>query len=209
MGRLVAVTALAVLFAGLLASPAAAEEDGAELFELCVQCHGSAGQGNPLALAPSIAGLSEWYVKGQLEKFKAGYRGTHPDDLGGLRMYPMSLALRNDEQIAALSKYVSELPPVKPEPTLDGDPTRGKALYTPCAACHGAQAEGLQALDAPSLHKVSDWYLLTQIKHFKEGIRGTNPNDVTGARMRPMSMVLADEQAMKDVIAYVMTLSDE
>ena len=53
----------------------------AELFELCVQCHGSVGQGSQLALAPAIAGLSEWYVKAQLEKFKAGHRGLHPDDL--------------------------------------------------------------------------------------------------------------------------------
>ena len=90
-----------------------------------------------------------------------------------------------------------------------GDPERGKSLYTPCAACHGAQAEGLKALDAPSLTKVSDWYLLTQMQHFKAGIRGSNPNDITGQRMRPMSMVLVDDQAIKDVIAYVMTLSGE
>jgi hypothetical protein len=48
---------------------------------------------------------------------------------------------------------------------------------------------------------------LTQLKNFKSGVRGTNPQDITGAQMRPMSMILADEQAMKDVIAYIQTLS--
>ena len=112
MGRLVAVAAAAVLFAGLPLATSAADGHGEELFELCVQCHGNAGQGNALALAPSIAGLSEWYLKAQLEKFKSGARGMHPDDLGGLRMYPMSLAIRDDDQIAALASYVASLPPV-------------------------------------------------------------------------------------------------
>lgn len=207
MGRLAAVLALAACCASAPLSFAAAEEDGAELFDLCMQCHGSAGQGIPLALAPSIAGLQEWYVKAQLQKFRAGVRGLHPDDRAGLRMYPMSQAIRNDAQLEALAAYVAQLPPQKPESTLDGDPTRGKALYVTCAACHGQNGEGLAPLEAPSLTHASDWYLLTQLKHFKDGIRGTNPGDTSGARMRPMAMVLADEQAMKDVIAYVTTLS--
>jgi cytochrome c553 len=37
-------------------------------------------------------------------------------------------------------------------------------------------------------------------------VRGTNPADTSGALMRPMAQTLADEQAMKDVIAYIMTL---
>lgn len=207
MGRLVAVAAAAVLFAGLPLGTAAADGHGEELFELCVQCHGEAGEGNALALAPSIAGLSEWYVAAQLEKFKSGARGMDPDDLAGLRMYPMSLALRDPADIAALAEYVSSLPPTRPEVTLDGDAERGKALYAPCAACHGQQGEGLKALDGPALANTSDWYLLTQLKHYKDGVRGTNPKDVTGMRMRPMAIVLGDEQAMKDVIAYLMTLS--
>ena len=208
MGRLVAVAAVAALLAGLPSGAATADDQGEELFDLCVQCHGSAGQGNRLALAPAIAGLSEWYVKAQLEKFQSGARGLHPDDLAGLRMYPMSLAIRDDQQIAALAQYVASLPPVKPETTLDGDATRGEALYITCKACHGAQAEGLQALGGPALAHSSDWYLLTQLEHFKDGIRGSSSKDASGKRMRPMAMILADEQAMKDVIAYVMTLAE-
>ena len=101
------------------------------------------------------------------------------------------------------------LPPANPEPSLvGGDPARGKLLYTPCAACHGPQADGLEALGGPNMKAGSDWYMLRQLHNFKAGIRGANPKDVTGMRMRPMALTLVDEQAMKDVIAYIMTLRD-
>lgn len=197
------VTAAALLLA---AAPALADR-GTEVFDLCTQCHGADGGGNPVALAPPIAGLSEWYVKSTLHKFREGARGKNPDDMGGLRMYPMSLSLRDDSDLDAVAAYVASLPPTDPEPVLQGgDATRGKALYTPCAACHGPQAEGIEALGGPNLRVSADWYLLKQIHNFRLGIRGTNPKDITGMRMRPMSMALANEQAMKDVIAYVMSL---
>jgi cytochrome c oxidase subunit 2 len=53
----------------------------------------------------------------------------------------------------------------------------------------------------------SDWYLYSSLKGFKAGIRGSDPRDATGAAMRGMSMLLADDQAIKDVIAHIMTLS--
>ena len=205
MKRLAAV----VVFVVLSAAPAAADPDGEEIFELCVQCHGAAGQGSALALSPAIAGLQEWYVVAQLKKFQSGVRGLHPDDVGGLRMYPMSKALRKDAHLETVAAYVASLPPQPPASTLEGgDPARGKTLYAPCAACHGADAQGLEPLAAPSLTDTDDWYQLKQLQHFRDGIRGTNPADATGMRMRPMALVLANDQAMKDVIAYVMTLQN-
>jgi cytochrome c oxidase subunit 2 len=206
--RFVFMLLIAVVWLTPLGASAEADvERGEELFDLCRQCHGADGGGIQMALAPAIAGIDEWYVKAQLEKFQTGVRGMHPDDLAGLRMYPMSLAIRDEGQIAALARYVASLPPATPETTLDGDAERGEALYVTCTACHGARAEGLEALEGPALAHTSDWYLLTQLKHFKDGIRGSNPDDASGKRMRPMAMILADEQAMKDVIAYVMTLA--
>ncbi len=192
----------------LAAAPALGEDGrGEELFELCVQCHGAHGGGMQLALAPPIAGLSEWYIKGQLIKFRSGIRGKHPDDVGGLRMYPMSLSLRDDADLEAVAHFTAQLPAAPPAPRLEGgDPARGKLLYAPCGACHGAQAEGQEALGGPNLRVSAEWYLLKQIQNFKAGIRGADPRDETGMRMRPMSMVLADEQAMKDVISYILTL---
>jgi cytochrome c553 len=62
-------------------------------------------------------------------------------------------------------------------------------------------------MNAPPIAGASDWYLLAQLKKFKAGVRGANPADVTGGTMRPMAMTLADEQAMKNVIAHISTLN--
>jgi hypothetical protein len=48
--------------------------------------------------------------------------------------------------------------------------------------------------------------MLTQLQNFKARVRGGNPQDVQGALMYAMSNTLVDEQAMKDVIAYIQTL---
>ena len=201
------------LVAGAIAPLAAAAEEnvrGRELYALCQQCHGQAGGGNPMALAPAIAGLPVYYVENQLKGFKAGYRGQQFHDIGGMRMRPMARWLKTDEDVKAAAAYVASLPVVKPSPTLTGgDPTKGQALYAVCAACHGPDGAGNQLLNSPALNHASDWYLLTQLKNFKAGIRGTNPEDTIGKTMQPMSMTLADEQAMKDVIAYIMTLSPQ
>lgn len=199
----------ATLGLALAAAPVAFAEDdarGPELFQLCAQCHGTAGEGNRMYLAPAIAGQARWYIQRQLEKFRSGVRGTHPDDVGGLRMHPMSLSLGRDEDLVAVAAYAASLAPVRPQPQIEGgDPNRGKALGALCVACHGADASGNEQLGGPSLHG-SDWYLLTQLQNFKARIRGGDPKDVQGAQMYPMANVLVDEQAMKDVIAYLRTL---
>ena len=119
------------------------------------------------------------------------------------------MTLRNDEDIAIIAKYVAGLPKQKPEPQVEGgDATRGQALYAVCVSCHGAQGEGLEPLNGSPLGATSDWYLLDQLKKFKSGVRGSNPNDPIAIMMRPMAMTLADEQAMKDVVAYISTFSE-
>jgi cytochrome c553 len=200
-------TLLALAAAPLAATAEGSGDMGEQLFQLCAQCHGPDGGGDPLALAPAIAGMDEWYVKAQLAKFHSGARGTHPDDIAGMRMRPMSLSLRDEEQIALVSAYVAGLPRVPVEATLQGgDATRGKAFYAPCAACHGPDGAGIEPLNGSPLRASSDWYLQRQLHNFRSGIRGTNPKDTSGALMRPMSMTLPDEQAILDVIAYITTL---
>lgn len=206
---------LLLALAAVLASvswnrPVAADdlERGEALYKLCAQCHGPAGAGNPSIAAPPIAGLPAWYVESTVTKFRTGVRGKHPDDMAGLRMRPMARTLRSEEDVAAVAAYVGSLPPTDPEATLEGgDAARGKVLYTPCTACHGPAGAGNQALFAPSLQHTADWYMLSQLQKFKSGLRGTNPDDTTGKLMRPMSLTLVDEQAMKDVVAYILTLN--
>jgi cytochrome c oxidase subunit 2 len=179
-----------------------------ELFQLCAQCHGANAMGNPAVNAPAIAGLPQWYIEEQLRKFRSGMRGRHFDDLTGMQMRPMALSLANDDEVVTIAMYVASLPATKPAAQLQGgDATRGRTLFAPCTACHGPEAAGQQALKAPPLNHASDWYLMRSIEKFKLGIRGTAQGDTSGPLMRPMAQTLPDEQAMKDVIAYVGTLA--
>ncbi len=202
----VRIAALCVLFG----APATAQDlaRGELLFDNCSQCHGETGQGNQLFGAPNIAGLDTWYVQSQLEKFRSGTRGAHPDDVEGLRMRPMSRVLKNQEDIQSVAAYVASLPSTAPAASLTGgDPAKGGQLYQQlCTSCHGAKAEGIEATKGPALH-TDDWYQLAQLQKFRAGVRGTNPQDPFGMMMRNFAVTLADEQAMKDVIAYITTLS--
>ncbi|MDH5455901.1 MAG: c-type cytochrome, partial [Gammaproteobacteria bacterium] len=71
-----------------------------------------------------------------------------------------------------------------------GDDTSGKALYATCAACHGASGEGNEALNAPGIAGQSESYLARQLWDFKDGRRGKEPGDTTGAQMLPMAATL-------------------
>lgn len=91
-----------------------------------------------------------------------------------------------------------------------GDAAKGKTHFQAvCKTCHGEKGEGSRALNAPRLAGQADWYVIRQIDHFKAGIRGTNPGDAAGMQMRPMAMTLVDEQAVRDVAAYILTLPIE
>ena len=209
--NLVATALSVVLAMAFAALPSAALSDDLErgkvLFNLCQQCHGPDGGGLSLALAPAIAGQEQWYLEAQLQAFRLGLRGLHPDDLGGLRMYPMSQWLRTDEDTRAVAAYAASLPPARPPATLhSGDPKKGAALWATCQVCHGKQGEGMKDLNSPALVGMNDWYLLTSIEKFKSGVRGANPNNTNAALMRGMVASLPDENAIHDVIAFIATL---
>ena len=205
----VLVASLAAFGSGCLKPAGAAQPHaGKVLFESCVNCHGQNGEGMANVAAPSIAGLPQWYVEAQLWKFRAGHRAYHPSDAAGLRMRPMSRQLDNELEIKNVSAYVASLPRPNPAPTLTGgDAQVGQGLYGTCLACHGPEGKGNEALKAPPLVGQNDWYLLAQLQKFKAGHRGTAKGDDSGASMRPMSMTLVDDQAIKNVLAYVATLS--
>lgn len=60
----------------------------------------------------------------------------------------------------------------------------GQQLFTACAACHGAKGEGNVALGAPAIAGQSEAYVLRQLQHFRDGLRGTHKTDLYGAQMR-------------------------
>ena len=85
------------------------------------------------------------------------------------------------------------------------DVAAGQASFQVCTACHGADARGNPDMHAPPLLVQSDWYLVTQLRKFKAGWRGTHPQDIWGMTMRPNAMML-DDAGMTNVVAYIQTL---
>lgn len=193
---------LLAAFAGC--DPGKGEARGLARYNNCVPCHGEDGAGNRELGAPPIAGLPAWYVESQLRKFRDGTRGT-PMDEPGLRMRSMARTL-GEEDIQAVAGVVEHMKKVPAAPAYPGDAAHGKTLFLTCVACHGEQADGKKDQNAPALKQMSGWYLLGQLKKFKDGVRGAAPGDATGAQMRAAAATLSDEAAMKDVIAYISTL---
>ena len=89
---------------------------------------------------------------------------------------------------------------------LGADAEAGKSLYAPCIACHGTAGEGNPTLSSPAIAGQSQAYLVRQLQNFRSGVRGTAPDDVAGAQMRPMATILADDEAVANVAAYIASL---
>lgn len=179
---------------------------GKEIFQLCSACHQPDGSGSAVLNAPVNAGQNEWYVVRQLKNFRAGIRGADPRDTFGMQMRPMAMSLADEQAIEDVAAYVSSLESPKPARTLEGDPEAGKNSFVPCMPCHGEHAEGARSLNAPTLRHQYDWYLVRQLKNFKAGIRGAHPQDIYGAQMRPMSQLLATDEQIHNVVAYISSL---
>jgi cytochrome c oxidase subunit 2 len=93
-------------------------------------------------------------------------------------------------------------------PAIAGDAAAGKTLYASCQTCHGPKGDGNVSMNAPALTALDGVYLKRQLQHFKTGIRGSDPRDGNGARMRAMAATLADEVAIDNVVAYIESLPD-
>jgi cytochrome c oxidase subunit 2 len=199
---------IAASLAGCDTGPRTGFAGGQVLFSNnCAVCHGIDGEGKADIAAPPIAGLEAFYVENQLHKFRDGLRGKHFDDAEGLRMKPMAMILRGDEEVAAVAKYVARLTPARQHgTTITGDVAKGEKMFATCTACHGTQGEGNPDLKAPRLTGSTDWYLASQLKKFRDDVRGADPKDAEGQTMRPFAKALYDDEAVNNVVAYIHTL---
>ena len=175
-------------------------------YAVCASCHGQAGEGNAAMNAPALAGQSAWYVERQLNYYRTGVRGAHEKDTYGQQMVGMAQTLPDDNAVRNVAAYIASFSPRKPEDTLGGDPSKGKAHYTTCGACHGVTAQGNQALQAPRLAGQDDWYLKRQLENFREGVRGSHKADHYGHQMVLMARSLQNEQSVDDLLAYLNSL---
>lgn len=190
-------------FAQMTARPPGDAVAGKALFAVCAACHGASGEGNVAMNAPRLSGQLPWYVERQLKDFRQGVRGAHDKDLYGKIMAPMAATLPDDAAIANVAAYIATLPEHRAAPTITGNADIGRQRFATCAACHGADAQGIAATKAPRLKGMSDWYLARQLNNFKAGVRGAHPQDAYGGQMALFAQTLADDAAVGDVVSYI------
>jgi len=83
---------------------------------------------------------------------------------------------------------------------------RGREVYQTCVPCHGANGGGNHELGAPAIAGLPQWYVQTQLTNFQKGMRGAHPDDLEGARMRPMAKTLHRKGDLESVAEYVTKL---
>jgi len=178
--------------------------------KLCVACHGMTGQGNSDLNAPLLSGQSVSYLERSLLNFKNGMRGTHTKDSSGAQMVVIAKQLDASE-IKKVSLWLSEQVAAKNDIALavptSTDIRKGNNLYHGnCGACHGGHAEGNERLKAPRLTGLSFEYLKRQMVNFKQGVRGSHPDDKPGKQMALMANTIDQGKALDDVLAYIIQL---
>ncbi len=179
---------------------------GQAQYAVCAACHGQQGEGLQALNAPKIAGQEPWYIRRQIASYNAGLRGAHEDDIYGRQMAPMAATLADDAAVENVIAHIQTFPDNPAPATVDGNVARGEKLYAVCAYCHGADGQGIQAINAPRMAGMTDWYLANQLKNFRAGIRGGHPQDFYGMQMGFMGRQMQTDEQINDVIAYINTL---
>ena len=90
----------------------------------------------------------------------------------------------------------------------NADLANGQMLFQErCMECHRYNASGEIAFASPPLIGQQAWYMMAQIAKFKNGQRGTVKGDVNGAKMVLSSNFIEDEQMLRDIVAYIVSLN--
>ncbi len=141
------------------------------------------------------------------EPNKAGRYDILCEELCGIGHFVMRGAVIIETQ-AEYDAWLAEQPTfAETQAVAAANPAAGQAQYAVCAACHGAQGEGNQALNGPKLAGQQAWYIERQLKYFKQGVRGGD-GDINGQTMAPMANMLADDNAIRNMAAYIVSLPD-
>jgi cytochrome c553 len=180
-----------------------AVSDKEPLFAPCAACHGARGEGNSTLNAPAIAGQDAVYIERQLRNFRNRRRGADNSDAPGIQMQAAAAAL-TEAAIAKVARYVASLPKTFVANPASGNLHNGNNLYQgKCGACHGGRAEGNPALNAPRLAGLDAGYLKRQFAQFRDGVRGTDPQDEPGRQMAMMAKTVTTEGDLDDIIAFI------
>ena len=116
-------------------------------------------------------------------------------------LHPKDLRAEQEKQKAESGVALAALPP-----PVKMDLKKGKQLFGYCTTCHGDNGEGNRLVKAPQIAGQNIDYLIAQITKFQMGIRGANPNDTDGLKMRAISRMLRSEEDVVQVANYLSQL---
>jgi cytochrome c oxidase cbb3-type subunit 3 len=166
-----------------------ANEIGRRLFgNNCAMCHGSDGRGGPGF--PNLAN-DDWQYGGSYDQVLASITNGR---MG--MMAPLGAAL-GEQGVQEVTAYVQQLSGQQADPALAA---AGEARFPLCAACHGMDATGNQALGAPNLTD-DIWLYGGDTETIAETVtHGRNGN-------MPAHENLLSEDRRRLLAAYVLSLS--
>lgn len=82
-------------------------DQGRRYYATCAACHGADGRGIAATRAPRLQGMSDWYMARQLQHFRDGVRGGHPQDIDGTQMRLVAGMLVGDAAIVDTLAYIN------------------------------------------------------------------------------------------------------
>ena len=152
---------LAFSAAGFLSAGAAAAADNIEgLARTCNNCHGTGGVSVGQSM-PSIAGLSEAYLKNILMEWKSGARSS--------ANMTRLISGYTDDEIAGLAAYYSKLPWTPQAQTASAAVLKkGKDVTDNCSNCHGATGGEPDDKETPKLNGQWAKYLELELMKYRD-----------------------------------------
>ncbi|MFZ6774335.1 cytochrome-c oxidase, cbb3-type subunit III [Undibacterium sp. SXout7W] len=174
-----------------VAKDAQAHEIGQRLFlNTCAQCHGSDAQGGKGY--PNLAD-SDWLYGGDPQTIKTTItEGRHG------QMPPMGAVVGSDDDVRNVANYVLSLSNSAHDPI---KAALGKPKFAACAACHGIEGKGNQAIGAPNLSDKT-WLYGGDINTVMETINKGRNNQM------PAHKTILSEGKIHLLAAYVWSLSN-
>jgi cytochrome c553 len=162
--------------------------------ENCTICH----ENKEMQRGPNLFGLDSDYLESQMWAFKNGIRGGSSKNKSAFLMGSVKSNLPPKDQMPILAKWMEKQLPLEKVYNLKGDAAAGKELAQACLTCHNQKGP----YPVPDLLSLEPWYLLDQLRKFKSGLRGSNPNDAAGALMKASVTGLSDRD-LKKIVLYL------
>lgn len=176
-------------------------------YNYCTLCHGANGGGDEAIAAPAIKDIEPWYLASALADYRSGVRGkVYDDDTAGSEMRSVVREIAPGSEQAIIA-FLDGLPATRATATLEGKPAEGGKLYQQtCAACHGPQGHGNEALHAPDLTRLNDWYIASSFQRYKDGVRGADAAaNLWANQMHLIVRDLPADYGINDIAAWLAT----